>query len=62
MESVNKKILKILDSEGISVSYYVLNEEWEPLKSRVSEICVKRIHINQGVSVLELSCNEQQVL
>ena len=40
MESVDKKILKIRVSEGISVSYYVLNEEWEPFESRVSEILV----------------------
>ena len=27
----------------------MLSEEWNLLKSRVSEICVKQIHVNQGV-------------
>ena len=36
-------------SEGISVSQYVLSEEWELLKMRVSEIRVKEIRVNQGL-------------
>ena len=38
-------------SEGISVSQYLLSEEWELLKMRVSEIGVKRIRVNQGLGV-----------
>ena len=29
----------------------MLSEEWEYLKSRVSEICLKGFHVNQGVGV-----------
>ena len=39
-------------SEGISVSQYVLSEEWNFLKMRVSGIRVKRIRVNQGLGVL----------
>ena len=31
---------------------------WVHLKSRVSEICVKRIHVNQGVGVFCLILNK----
>ena len=37
--------------KGISVSWDVLNEEWESFKSRVIQVCVKRICVNQGVGV-----------
>ena len=30
----------------------MLSEEWESFKSCVSEICLKRIRVNQGVGVL----------
>ena len=45
---------EICVSEWISVSYYVLSEEWEFLKS-ASEICVKRISVNQGIGVFQKS-------
>ena len=38
-------------SEGISVSYYVLSEEWELFESGVSEIRLKRIRSNKGLGV-----------
>ena len=38
-------------SEGISISQYVLSEEWNFLKMRVSEIRVKQIRLNQGLGV-----------
>ena len=38
-------------SEGISVLQDVLSEEWESLKSRISEIRVKGIRVNQGGGV-----------
>ena len=42
-------------SEEISVSQYVLSEEWELFENAVSEILVKRIRVNQrlGVYVLD---------
>ena len=49
MEPVNKKLKEICVSEGISVLWDVLSEEWESFESRVSEICVKRIRVNQGL-------------
>ena len=38
-------------SEGISVSQYVLSEEWELFEMRVSEIRVNQIRVNQGLGV-----------
>ena len=38
-------------SEGISVSQYVLSEEWELFENAVSEIRVKRIRVNQRLGV-----------
>ena len=46
------KTLKIRVSEGISVSQYILSEEWESFEKHVSEIRVKRIRVNQGVGVI----------
>ena len=48
---VNTKWREMCVSEGISVSYYVLSEEWELLKMCVSEIHVKWIPVNQGLGV-----------
>ena len=45
-------IIKIIKTEGISVSYYMLSEKWESLKIRVSEIRIKWICVNQGVGVI----------
>ena len=48
-KSLHAKLSKIHDSEGISVSLYVLSEESESFERH--EISVKRIHVNQGVGV-----------
>ena len=45
---------KIRVSEGINLKF-VLSEEWDLfLKHRASEIRVKQIRVNQGLSVLEM--------
>ena len=45
----------MLVKEFLFHSTYVFSEEWELfLKMRVSEICVKRIRVNQGLGVSEI--------
>ena len=51
VKQVKMKLKEICVSEEISVSYDKWSEEYL-LNSCVSEICVKRIHVNQGLGVL----------
>ena len=39
-------------SEGISVSYYVLSEEWQSFAKSCCEIHIKQIHVNSRQGIL----------
>ena len=48
-------VLRALVGERLPTKALPVMELWSLLKSRVNEICVKRIRVNQGVGVLTLS-------
>ena len=47
-------VLRALVGERLPTMALPVMELWSLLKSRVNEICVKRIRVNQGVGVLLL--------
>ena len=47
---IQNQVKSALVKEFMFHSMYVISEEWESFQS-VSEICIKRIRVNQGVGV-----------